>query len=127
MKRRDFILAGTAGIAAILIPTAYYYFKDIEYDLLLAQPKSLSLIWDAKEIDEIGNKYRMLVPQEKKANTLVKRLLEETDTNSADIGETLAGKIQKDFETGNTVIVDGWILSVTEARQCALFSTIEPK
>lgn len=120
-------MAGTAGIAAILIPTAYYYFKDIEYDPLLAQPKSLSLIWDARKIGEIGNKYRMLVPQEKRANTLVKQLLEETHTNSAAIDEYLAGKIQKDFETGNTVIVDGWILSVTEARQCALFSTIEPK
>jgi len=39
----------------------------------------------------------------------------------------LEESIKNDFETGNTVIVDGWILSRTEARQCALLSTINPK
>jgi hypothetical protein len=24
--------------------------------------------------------------------------------------------------TGNTVVIQGWVLSTTEARQCALFS-----
>jgi hypothetical protein len=32
--------------------------------------------------------------------------------------------VRGDFAHGRTVIVDGWILSVTEARQCALFSLL---
>ena len=32
-------------------------------------------------------------------------------------------KIQQDFEAGRTVVVNGWVLSQTEARQCALFSS----
>jgi hypothetical protein len=34
------------------------------------------------------------------------------------IGET----VRDDFTGGRMVLVDGWVLSVTEARQCALFS-----
>jgi hypothetical protein len=30
--------------------------------------------------------------------------------------------VHEDFASGRTVVVDGWVLAVTEARQCALFS-----
>jgi hypothetical protein len=30
--------------------------------------------------------------------------------------------IRDDFAAGRTVLVDGWVLSVTEARQAALYS-----
>jgi hypothetical protein len=33
-------------------------------------------------------------------------------------------KTKDDFEQGHTVVVNGWILSQTEARQCALFSLL---
>jgi len=33
-------------------------------------------------------------------------------------------RIRDDFGAGRTVVVDGWLLSVTEARQCALYSTL---
>jgi len=32
--------------------------------------------------------------------------------------------VKEDFEAGNITLVKGWVLSVTEARQCALFSLI---
>jgi hypothetical protein len=32
--------------------------------------------------------------------------------------------VARDFADGHTVLVDGWVLSVTEARQCALFSLL---
>lgn len=127
MKRRNFILIGSASIAAVLVPTAYYYLKDIKFDKTLAQPQFLSMIWDTSMISTIGNKYRLQVPNEKKERSLVKLLFANTssgiDTSTLSIGQ----KIKKDFETGNTVMVDGWILSVTEVRQCALFSTIASK
>jgi hypothetical protein len=41
---------------------------------------------------------------------------------AANLATTLDQQIKNDFITGNMVMVDGWILSVTEARQCALFS-----
>jgi hypothetical protein len=39
-------------------------------------------------------------------------------------GSSLDGLVRYDFAHGRTVVVDGWVLSVTEARQCALFSLL---
>jgi hypothetical protein len=119
MKRRNFIIIGTAGIAAATLPTAFYFFRNVEFDPALADPKSLSLIWDTETITDIGNKYRLQIPSEKSERSLVK-LLEAP-------GPDLEQIITKDFESENTVIIDGWILSKTEARQCALFSLTQPK
>jgi hypothetical protein len=124
MKRRDFILLATTGIAAVAIP--YYYLRDVEYDGSLAEPKQLSMIWDTETITKIGDNYRLQVPDEKSERTLVKLLSEDISSDAA-IGKSMEQKIKKDFETGNTVMIDGWILSVTEARQCALFSTTKTK
>ncbi len=124
MKRRNFILIGSASIAAVFISTAYYYLKDIKFDKTLAQPQFLSMIWDTSMISAIGNKYRLQIPNEKKERSLVKLLLADASIGSDTSTLSIDQKIKKDFEAGNTVTVDGWILSVTEARQCALFSTI---
>jgi hypothetical protein len=36
----------------------------------------------------------------------------------------ISSVIHDDFEKGRTVVLNGWILSLTEARQCALFSLV---
>jgi hypothetical protein len=38
------------------------------------------------------------------------------------ISKNIEGMIHTDFLTDKTLIINGWVLSVTEARQCALFS-----
>lgn len=111
VKRRTFILSTIAG-AGVLSASAYYFFSDADYDPALAEPQSLAFIWDTKTINSIGNQYRAMYPDESSKHSLVK-LLNTTPTD---------GTIANDFATGKTVIVDGWLLSVTEARQCALSS-----
>jgi len=37
---------------------------------------------------------------------------------------SIAAMVRRDFETGRTVLVNGWVLAATEARQCALFSLL---
>lgn len=107
MNRRTFVLTAT-GIAAVSIP-AWYYLKGTAEDA----PQMLSMIWDTATIVEVGRKYRELVPAEAteaSLNGLIPdKLLREE-------------QILTDFRNDNTILVDGWILSVTEARQCALFS-----
>ena len=127
MKRRHFLMIGTAGIAAVSIPTAYYFLRKIDYDPSLADPHSLSLIWDNETIKKIGNLYRLQMPSENSERPLVKSLKAAASEASLANSSNLEEVIKKDFETGDTIIVDGWILSRTEARQCALFSLIEPK
>ncbi len=122
MIRRNFILMGVAGVAAISIPTYNYYVGDVNYNPLLAQPQSLSLIWETKEIQAIGKEYVKQTPDEQSARKLVNLLSDRSSDAS-----TLENEIAQDFRSGKTVMVDGWILSVTEARQCALSSTIQPK
>ena len=112
MKRRNFILSAAVGIGAASA-TAYYFFSDIEYDHELAEPQSLSLIWDDKTIKDIGRQYRKDFPSEQSERSLVKLL------NTKPTEDT----VTSEFKNGNTVIIDGWILSVSEARQCALAST----
>lgn len=125
MKRRDFVLSAIGGIGFISIPAAYYYcMREVEPDSLLTQPQSLSLIWDAKAICQIGSQYRAFAPEEKSAQSLINLLRAGSSDPEASIVSRLNETIMLDFETGNTVMVDGWILSLTEARQCALASAM---
>jgi len=73
----------------------------------------------------VGTNYRKQIPVEDNETSLVKLLSTDTNEDSSAI-EALKKEIKNDFEKGNTVMIDGWILSVTEARQCALFSIIQP-
>jgi hypothetical protein len=111
MKRRNFIFSAVAGVGAVLA-SAYYFFGDVEYDPRLAEPQLLSLIWEAGTIRDIGRRYRVDFPSEKSERSLLK-LLSTAPTE---------GTITSDFKNRRIVVIDGWILSVTEARQCALSS-----
>ncbi len=127
MNRRNFVWLGTTAMAAFSIPTACSYFGEVEYDPSLAQPQALSLIWDNELMEAIGNKYRGQVPDEKHVRSLVKLLLEDMPADKPSLAESLEQKIITDFKTGKTVLVNGWVLSVSEARQCALYSQTKSK
>ncbi|TDI68072.1 MAG: hypothetical protein E2O86_07985 [Bacteroidetes bacterium] len=122
MKRTNFILLTGVGISAIAIPTWYYKFNIPEYDQLLTEPELLSHIWDGTTIGEIGEIYRKQFSDENSERKLVKHLSDYESTESTTITEVLRQQITDDYNKGNTVMVDGWVLSRTEARQCALFS-----
>lgn len=127
MKRRNFVLLTGLGISAIALPTWYYKYRDLKYNQLLAEPELLSHIWDGNTISEIGETYREQFSDENSERQLVTLLSNHVLTDLATITELLRKRIKNDYKTGNTVIIDGWILSKTEARQCALSSTIEFK
>jgi hypothetical protein len=111
MKRRNFIFSAVAAIGAVSA-SAYYFFGGAEYDPELSEPQFLSLIWEAETIRNIGSQYRTDFPSEENERSLLK-LLGTTPTE---------GMITSDFKNRKIVVIDGWILSVTEARQCALAS-----
>ena len=94
----------------------------------MSQPVFLSRLFDENTIKETGKAYLKKASSENDEDKLVKLLADNNNIiNSKDeksIHQYLDKKIQQDFETGNTVTVKGWILAVTEARQCALFSLL---
>ena len=59
---------------------------------------------------------------ENAVDVLMKKLTDTAGKQEANTGRSLQSVEVNDFESGNTVIVNGWILSLTEARQCALYS-----
>jgi hypothetical protein len=98
----------------------------------LSLPYTLATISDPSTIEALGKAYIKMTPGENDANLLMEKLLLDTENNviprntdSLELKELLQQKVQTDFEGGKTIIVSGWVLSVTEARQCALFSLVQ--
>lgn len=78
-------------------------------------------------VRRLGQRYRQTVPSESDAARL-EAAIRASRPWTARIGiqhRPIAEQVRDDFDAGRTVIVDGWLLSVTEARQCALYSAIQ--
>ncbi len=130
MNRRNFIWTLSVGSAVVFIPMYGCQDKltDIEF---LAIPVSMLNVSSVDIVEKLGELYKKSVPEESEYEVLV-RLLKSKDSDSKigdikgekAIQKMLKQKITTDFENDNIVVLDGWILSKTEARQCALFSLI---
>lgn len=116
MKRRNFILLTMAG--AWLAPSCNPHEAST-----LSRPLFLSTICDPSTIRHIGKSYRTTVPAEAKEDKLTNLI---TENNGNDQPQQIDQKIRQDYAAGNTLTIDGWVISVTEARQCALYSLQNP-
>jgi hypothetical protein len=86
------------------------------------RPQLLSVLGPDR-VREIGSHYRGATPGENTADALRAAISKSRGFHIPLLGnESLDDQIEDDFEEGRTVVVDGWVLSVTEARQAALFS-----
>ena len=132
MKRRTFIRIATTASVALYLPNIQCRHKTKPSTKLFAHPEALQHMCDSKTIHEIGEIYQKQAKDESDETVLVKLLsadkqgkpISET-ADSASIASILSQKIQQDFEQNKIVVVNGWVLSLTEARQCALFSLTE--
>jgi hypothetical protein len=127
MKRRNFIQLSAFAAAAISLPLVHSCSLPAGENAM-SQPVFLSRLFDENTINEAGKAYLQKTPSENDDDKLVKLLADNSSVaNSTDekaIHQYLDEKIKHDFETGKTVLVKGWVLAVTEARQCALFSLL---
>ena len=129
MHRRTYCELTTMAVLGLFIPLAGCSSRNTEFERTLSLPFTLASISDPATIDALGKAYMDMAPGENTEKTLMDNLLLDagnnaipTTTENFELKELLQQKVQSDFERGNTVIVSGWVLSVTEARQCALFS-----
>lgn len=118
MKRQKFILLASLGTVSIVIPSYLKYKNNIES--LLKLPLDLTYIHSLSSIIFLGRAYLNKFPLERNTEELSK-LLSENYANGLDF------TVKNDYEKNNTVVLDGWILSRTEARQCALLSLLQPR
>lgn len=125
MKRRDF-LVGLSSVAVLSAAGTYFYTnRDIDYDPEIAEPFFLSHIWDDETIQKIGRKYLSESSIDKDEQELAKQILKKNGTQAPENIQRINEQIADDFANDETVLIDGWILSLTEARQCGLYSLIQ--
>lgn len=132
MKRKDFILLSFYSGVAVSIPFLGCSTGSTVANKSWVAPGLLSHICDVKTLKEIGSEYRRKFSGESSEEQLESLLLTDSDhkivpinTEDAVIQSLLEKKIKRDFEMSDTVVIKGWILSKTEAQQCALFSLVQ--
>ena len=121
MKRRKFI--GILALGALLLGlfSWFFGFRKKGRAAHVFEPHVLSNICNREKIIEIGQKYRSISSENDK-DALTQLLAFE---NQANVKKYFEQKVKQDFENNDTVLIDGWLLSITEARLCALMS-MEP-
>ena len=117
LDRRQFLSATAAGAALTFIGATR-----VEHDAAsvlhdLAHPELLGAL-GANTVREIGEAYRTLVPAESDHAALETVLRAELRAAHS----TIDDPVHADFAAGRVIVVRDWVLSRTEARQCALFS-----
>ena len=134
MHRRTFCILSSTGLASVLLPIASCSEDDTALQTQLSLPATLATINDTDTITGLGQAYLEQVDGENTAALLIDTLMVKPDggaisptTDNVTLQRLMSEKIQYDFETGATVVVKGWVLSRTEARQCALFSLTQAR
>lgn len=79
-----------------------------------------SLIAHPESAAQLGRAYLAARPDEASASRLTSLILDERATVTGDEPARVTAHVGEDFEAGRVVVVNGWILSLTEARLCAL-------
>lgn len=126
MNRRQFLrVSGTSAVAASLTSGAPGISADAAFDLqALAQPDLLSIL-GPEVVRSIGLRYREIVPAENQMQALRAAILAARPWPSRVRwlrGPRVGEMVEADFAAGRTIVVQGWVLAATEARQSALFS-----
>lgn len=123
MQRRTFIHLSAYTAIALTMPLLDGCNKG-STDKVLQQPLFFSHLADVKTIKEAGRDYRKLFPAEDDQATLTRLLSGNNPKDKKLIQKLLDNSVTHDFETGKIITASGWVLSVTEARQCALYSIL---
>ncbi len=115
------ISAATASTAAVACVA--WRFADNLGDDYLAQ--DLAKVFDSYKVyaASVGESYLQCVPHEADPTVLAKLLKIDARAlpmDKAALRRYIRDRIRQDFAEGRTTDVNGWILSSTEARLCAI-------
>jgi hypothetical protein len=120
LDRRRFLQLSALGIAATLADAACS--ADNRADTAVDRPQLLAML-GPERVRQLGAHYRASTPSENSADAIRAAISNGHRLRIPSLGiGTLDDQIRDDFSAGRTVVIDGWVLSVTEARQAALFS-----
>jgi hypothetical protein len=121
------ITAATAG-AIISLSFVYKAWVKYRHQDPYATPEALLDILDEDTCLYLGSRYLALYPAENKADILKAKMLSASKGDAAShyfgfaaTEKVISDTIFREFSLSAMVLIDGWMLSHTEARQCALF------
>jgi hypothetical protein len=118
LNRRRFLQVAAVGVIAGIASARYRRLTS--HDGPVDRPELL-LMLGPDRVRELGTHYRSVTPAENNADAL-REALADGQARPFFGRKPIADMVRDDFADGRTVVVDGWVLSVTEARQAALFS-----
>jgi hypothetical protein len=122
MNRRTFLVTAAAGTAGVVLPARGAGHSPVA---ALANPRLLEILRNKRVVRELGRCYLDLAPAEDNPRALAQAILPEPPANSRTaLRAQIDAQVQRDFAAGQTLVLNGWIVSVTEARQCALYSLL---
>jgi hypothetical protein len=122
MQRRTFIHLSAYTALALTLPFADGCSSSPEN--VASQPLLFSHLADKNTISEAGNAYRKQFPKEDDKTVLSNLLIGNNAPDKSSIQKLLDDRVLQDFKSGKTITAAGWVLSITEARQCALYSIL---
>jgi hypothetical protein len=122
MNRKQFLVI--SGIVAGGAAAPWLFRWDGSASPPPLTPWYLAHILDHVRIQELGRAYLAATPTERSAAELTRLLLPGQSAGLDDdtLRDRLRAQVLDDFTAGRVTLVDGWILSLTEARQCALLA-----
>jgi hypothetical protein len=129
MKRRTFIYTGTGIVVATGLGVGTFLLRNPESKWKIQPfhyPFILSDFLNEEFLRAIGNNYLVVRPDENSKEKLLSEItsgLPKTQNNTNDPDEQaikIEKKVEMDFKSERMVLINGWVISETEARQCAL-------
>lgn len=116
-SRRRVLVAGVSILAAAASPAAISALAGLVSGPSRAD-ELRALVRDRRTAARLGRRYLALSPGERDARRLERLLLDHASRSSA--RDQVARGLTRDFARGETVTLDGWVFSRTEARLFAL-------
>jgi hypothetical protein len=118
--RRTFLRSAAALVVIALTPFRGLYASNSLKPRPIPPP-FLALFKDSDAPAKIGQHYLSVFPQEADPEWLRSRVLPCDACSLDELRDHLQGAIRSDFRTRRIARINGWVISRTEGRLCALF------
>lgn len=131
--RRGFIVTAV-GLTATALTARFAFDRESVPDSVASDAERLVSTFSSPEsAAEVGRAYLETLAPDPSPRVLVERIVAGLPGgytavrrgDEAQLRTLLAHELKEDFRDGNIVMVDGWILSTTEARLCALAALVD--
>jgi hypothetical protein len=120
LDRRRFLQLGALGVVATFADYGCTASND-RAGAAIDRPQLLDVLGPDR-VRQLGAHYRAATPKENTADSLRAAISSGHSARIPFLNASFDNQVRDDFASGRTVMIDGWVLSVTEARQAALFS-----